>query len=247
MAHFENKQLQSTKAYTLSADQRLRGPENLVKVRIDILLPATWHDTSPRLSATDEKQLHEWLNVKLVSGHVTRSSAANLCRPMLVPKPEEKQKRIVINYIPLNAITIPRRYDPPGVMDTVQRMAKYKYFAKIDIKDAFSHLWIQEEHRHLTAFSTPWGSYEFTRMPQGWSNAPAAWQRYIAWVLQEYWGTNCISYMDDIPIWANTLAQCHAIYRRITKKLQKTRPSHKRTENDRPIYIHHTARTASVA
>src|SRR5260370_41626833 len=41
-------------------------------------------------------------------------------------------------------------------------------------------------------------------MPFGLMNAPAAFQAFIQWVLQEYLGIICIVYLDDILIFSKT-------------------------------------------
>ena len=50
----------------------------------------------------------------------------------------------------------------------------------------------------LTAFRTPLGSFEYTVVPFGLSNAPAAFQRYINHVLRRWLGISCSAYVDDI-------------------------------------------------
>lgn len=165
--------------------------------------------------------LHQWINENSNLNRIRQSSAMNLSAPMMVAR-RDGPDRIVINYkTTLNAITKPQRYDPPSILDSLQNAARYRVFAKIDIKDAFHHLQIVEEHRYLTAFSTPWGSYEYNCMPQGWCNSPAFWQRFIANLLRDEWHVNCTAYMDDILIYAMGFAECHALFRRIKNKLTR--------------------------
>ena len=55
-----------------------------------------------------------------------------------------------------------------------------------------------------TAFSTPYGHYEYVCMPFGLNNAPPTFQRLMDHVLFEMQSTELIVYLDDIIIYAKT-------------------------------------------
>ena len=55
-----------------------------------------------------------------------------------------------------------------------------------------------------TAFSTPYGHYEYVCMPFGLNNAPPMLQRLMDHVLWGMQGTELFVYLDDIIIYANT-------------------------------------------
>lgn len=55
-----------------------------------------------------------------------------------------------------------------------------------------------EEDRHKTAVTTPFGLYEFNRMPFGLRNAAQTFQRFLDTVLR---GLDfCRSYIDDLLV-----------------------------------------------
>ena len=55
-----------------------------------------------------------------------------------------------------------------------------------------------------TAFRTNEGLFEYLVMLFGLTNAPAAFQSFIQWVLREYLDIICIVYLDDILIFSHT-------------------------------------------
>jgi len=60
---------------------------------------------------------------------------------------------------------------------------------------------------HKTAFSTPYGHYQFKRMPFGLKNAPATFQRLMDNVLSGLQGNELFVYMDDIVIYERSLKE----------------------------------------
>lgn len=188
-------------------------------VPININGTPNWTPRMKRWGQLQKTSLHVWLKTRLERHHVRPSRAKNLSQPMLVLK-DDGTWRTVIDYKPLNAITIPEGYPTPNILETLQHMSQYNWFAEIDIHDAFSHLSLVEKDKYLTAFDTPWGAYEFNRMPQGWNNAPAFWQHHIRNVLQGLWWDHVISYVDNILVYAHTKQECHYYVRQVHKRLQ---------------------------
>jgi len=60
---------------------------------------------------------------------------------------------------------------------------------------------------HKTAFTTPFGHYEFDRMAFGLKNAPSTFQRLMDLILSGLQGEELFVYMDDIVIYATSLGK----------------------------------------
>ena len=60
------------------------------------------------------------------------------------------------------------------------------------------------EEKEKTAFSTPYGHFEFNVMPFRLTNAPATFQRLMQCVLAGISGEVCLAYLDDIIIFSST-------------------------------------------
>lgn len=140
---------------------------------------------------------------------------------MLVPRPNGEGDRLVIDLTPLNKISSPVKHTGPRLEDVLQRASESKYFSKLDIKDAFWLLCLVEECKYLTAFSTPWGTFEYNCLPQGWCNAPAYWQCYITHILRDLIFTCCFAMADDILVFGSTRQECFVRTRLVRSLLKR--------------------------
>jgi hypothetical protein len=88
--------------------------------------------------------------------------------------------RLTINCKSVNEAII----DDTAILLPDMQQVKYdlnnaKIFTKIDIRDAYSTLKLDEETSNLFTFSTPWGLYKLLRLIQGVKVSPAKFQEYM--------------------------------------------------------------------
>ena len=85
-------------------------------------------------------------------------------------------------------------------------------------------LMAKEEGRPLTAFVTPWGLYQWSRIPFGLMNALAAFQRCMNDCLDSLRGNNCTPYLDILVyrlIFSKTVDEHVQDVRKILRRLQE--------------------------
>ena len=82
--------------------------------------------------------------------------------------------------------------------DILPELTNVKVFSKADLKDGFLQIQLDEESSKLTTFQTPWGWYQYLRMPFGISPAPEYFQRKLDQNLEGLNGIYKIA--DDILI-----------------------------------------------
>ena len=99
--------------------------------------------------------------------------------------------------------TSPDPYTIPLVEDLLDQLGEAKYLSKLDMNKGFYQIPVAETDRSKTAFCTPWGKFEFQRMPFGLRNAPSTFQRCMHKVLQGCENFSS-SYIDDVIVFSNT-------------------------------------------
>ena len=97
---------------------------------------------------------------------------------MFVPKGNDGDLRLCVDYRGLNSVTIKNRYPLPLVGEIMDRLSKAKVFTKLDLHNAYYRIRIWEGDEWKTAFRTRYGHFEYMVMPFGLVNAPATFQAW---------------------------------------------------------------------
>ena len=178
----------------------------------------------PIYSLTEKERLllQTYLEENLARGYI-RPSSSPAGSPILFAKKADGSMRLCVDYRGLNTITVKNCYPLPLVNDLLAHICGCKVFTKIDLKSAFNLLRVAEGDKWKTAFRTNQGLYEYLVMPFGLTNAPAAWQKFIQWVLRGQLSVSCIVYLDDILIFSKDQFNHNIDVRHVLEKLREYR------------------------
>ena len=176
------------------------GHCTLTEHHIDVQgAPAVKH-ASRRMSPIMRQIAIDTIKELLEMGIIEKSASAWSSAPVMVKK-SDGTTRFCIDYRDLNKVTKKDAYPIPSMGSILDKLRSAKYISKIDLKQAYHQIPLEESSKQYTAFSIPGsGLYHYTRMPFGLTNAPATFQRLIDALFGPEFDPYVFGYLDDIVI-----------------------------------------------
>lgn len=178
-----------------------------------------FHFAPSRLSVEEKNKLREILNDLNDRGIIRPGSSEYASRTVLVRKRDGKI-RMCIDYRALNKITARDNFPLPIIEEQIDALYGKRYFTSLDLRDGFHHVFMAKNSVKYTAFVTPFGQFEYLKMPFGLKNAPARFQRYINEIFSDLIKEgNIVVYMDDFLVATETVEQHLEVLRQVYKIL----------------------------
>ncbi|GFT42757.1 retrovirus-related Pol polyprotein from transposon opus [Trichonephila clavipes] len=176
-----------------------------------------------RNSQQESKEIQTQIEELLKAGFIRPSHSPYAAPVTLAYKKDEgKRSRLCIEYRKLNEITRKDSTPVPLIDFVIDNLTHAKFFSTLDLTSGYWHIKIHEKDAEKLAFTTNFGLYEWLRLPFGWKNSPAVFQRTIRQILQKYQLTFALNYFDDIIIfsqsWEEHLTHLDAIFQICKKK-----------------------------
>ncbi|XP_064292537.1 uncharacterized protein LOC135309870, partial [Plodia interpunctella] len=167
------------------------------------------NDTEPvvyrpyRLSHSERSMVRDMVQ-EMIDAGIVQESSSPYASPIVLVRKKTGDKRLCVDYRALNKRTKKDHYPLPLIDDQLDRLAGNKLFISLDLASGYYQIPIEKGSQDKTAFVTPDGLYQFTRMPFGLVNAPAMFQRTINKILSDAKVKYALIYMDDILIPAHS-------------------------------------------
>ena len=129
---------------------------------------------------------------------IIQNSKSAYSTPIFVTLKRNGKIRLIHDYVRLNHLTVKDGYPFPNIFDQVQGLTDMKVFTVLDLDRGFYQIPIKPEDCHKTAFSVPFGHFEYKRLPFGLCNAPRNFHRIMDTLLAGCKAAR--TFVDDISI-----------------------------------------------
>ena len=157
----------------------------------------------------------------LLNNEFITKSESNYSSPIVAVRKRDGELRLCCDFRELNNKTLPDRHPLPRIQNIIDNLSGNEWFTLLDQKKAYHQGFIAPESRPLTAFITPWGLYEWVRIPFGLKNSPAVFQRAMEGCLVDVRDNFAVPYLDDIIIYSKSFKDHVEHIRMVLRKLKE--------------------------
>lgn len=95
----------------------------------------------------------------------------------------------------------------PRIEESLDALTGAQWFSTLDLASGYNQVLVREEDRSKTAFCTPFGLFEWNRMPFGLCNAPSTFQRLMQRIFGDQQCQSLLFYLDDIVVFSGSVKQ----------------------------------------
>lgn len=159
-----------------------------------------------RITPSLLEEIRTHLEDLMSKGFITYSTS-NYSSPIVVVRKKSGKIRLCCDYRALNAKSLKDAHSLPRIQESLDSLSGAVWFVCLDLRSAYNQVKMADEDKHLTAFTTPFGLYEWTRMSFGLCNAPATFQRLMNQVFRKELFQIMLCYLDDILIHGKTISE----------------------------------------
>lgn len=142
--------------------------------------------------------------------------------PVVLVRKKDGSLRLCIDYRRLNAKTVGDAYPLPRIQESFDALVGAQYFSTLDLASGYHQIAMDPRDQHKTAFSTPFGLYEYTRMPMGLVSAPATFQRLMQATVADFAFQFLLVYLDDLLVYSTTFDQHLEHLERLLQRVTET-------------------------
>ena len=126
----------------------------------------------------------------------------------LIPQRIVTGYRVVIDFGKLNKATRKDHYTLPFIDQMLERLSKHTHFCFLDGYSGLSQIPVSQPNQEKTAFTCPFGTYAYRRVPFGLCNAPATFQRCMTAIFSDFCENIVEVFMDDFSVYGSSFDDC---------------------------------------
>lgn len=196
------------------------GCTNLISHDIPLLDDIPVRQRYRRIPPSEYGAVKAHIN-QLLESQVIRESSSPYASPIVLVRKKNGSLRLCVDYRLLNSKTRKDALPLPRIEESLDALSGARWFSTIDLASGYNQVPVKEQDRPKTAFCTPFGLFEFNRMPFGLCNAPGTFQRLMQRMFGDQQGQSLLLYLDDIIIFSSSVDQHLQRLETVLDRLQK--------------------------
>ncbi len=158
---------------------------------------------------------------KLLKKAVIQESVSAYASPVVLVRKTDGSLRLCVDYrknaeMSCDAFLLPR------IDESFDALGGAKFFSTVDLASGCHQIAVSDRDRAKTAFTTPFGLFEYRRMPFGVCNGPSTFQRLMQAVMSDLVFQVLIVYLDDILLFSQTFEDHLERLEMVLKRLAET-------------------------
>ena len=162
--------------------------------------------TFRRIPPTQYEEVKRHIQM-LLDKKIIQKSSSPYASPVVIVRKKDNSIRLCVDYRRLNAKTKPDAYPLPRIDDSLDALGGAKLFSTLDLASGYHQVAMKDKDREKTAFITPFGLYEYLRMPMGLSTAPATFQRLMQTTMNDLVFQIMLVYLDDLLVYSKNFTE----------------------------------------
>jgi hypothetical protein len=120
-----------------------------------------------------EKEIRKLFEAKIIVSLIFSKWLANL-----VPvRKKSGEIRLCVDFINMNKVSLKDNYPLPKMDHILQRVVGSQRMSMLDSFSRYNQISVHPNDQEKTAFTTPWGTFMYAKMPFGLMNVGATFQR----------------------------------------------------------------------
>ena len=195
----------STYADVFASDESSLGRTQVMQHQIPTCDDIPVNQRHRRIPPNQLAEVKEHLQDLLDKG-VIRPSQSNYASPVVLVRKKNGALRMCVDYRQLNAKVKRDAFPLPRIEESLDVLGGARLFSTIDLASAYNQVEVAPEDRHKTAFTTPFGLFEYNRMPFGLGGAPGTFQRIMQTIFRDELLETLIVYLDDIIVFSQDIS-----------------------------------------
>lgn len=206
-------------------DQFTSNPLNVGKAKVDPY-PIVTSDNKPvftrgyKLAPIERREMKKIIN-DMVKAKILRKSTSSYASPAFLKRKQDKTFRFLCNFQKLNEKIMIDRNSVPRTENIFSALEGAKFFTTLDANQGFFQIPLRKKDQHITAIIVDNELYEFTVLPQGLKNSPAAFSSVVNSALSDILYAGAVAYMDDICTYGKTFEEALENLKKTLERLKK--------------------------